>query len=101
MSPPQVPMPRRHSLACPRILEGLVLQPRREQAQLPPHREQALPVGAHEVGHRLVAQCVAMQPNAAVEGEAHPLAAAREPAVGWLYEQTIRPSVVAVPTGWA
>ncbi len=42
-----------------------------------------------------------MKPNAAVEGEAHPLAAAREFPVGRCYEQVMRPSVVAVPTGAA
>ena len=38
-----------------------------------------------------------MKPNAAVEGEAHPLAAACELAVGGAYEQEILPSIVAVP----
>src|SRR5439155_1164673 len=50
---------------------------------------------------RMVLVPVTMKPNAAVEGEAHPLAAAREFPVGWLYEQEMRPSVVALPTGAA
>ena len=69
------------------------------QAQLPAHREQPFLIGADEVGHRLAAHAVAVKPNAAVEGEAHPLAAARKLLPGSFYEQLIRPSTVAVPIG--
>ncbi|HKW39706.1 MAG TPA: hypothetical protein VJN39_00525 [Gemmatimonadales bacterium] len=48
-------------------------------------REQSCLVGAHQMDHRLAADRVAVKPNAAVEGEAHPLAAARECAVRRLY----------------
>jgi hypothetical protein len=51
------------------------------------------------VGHRFVAQAIAVQPNAAVEGEQHPLAAALEFSPGRRYWQTIRPSTVAGGTG--
>ena len=66
-----------------------------------PQRQEAILIGADEVDHRLVTDPVAVKPHAAVEGEAHPLAAACEFPNGRLYEQEIRPSVVAVPTGVA
>jgi hypothetical protein len=53
------------------------------------------------VGHPLAAHLMPMKPNAAVEGEAHPLAAAREHPVALGYPQTIFPSVVASPSGAA
>ena len=80
-------MPRRHPLARPRVLERLVLQPRRVQSQLAPQRQQPLPARAYDVGHPLTAQRVTMKPNAAVEGETHPVAAAREFPRQALYEQ--------------
>ena len=64
-------------------------------------RQQPLSIRTHEVRHRLVAQAVAMKPNAAVEGEAHPLAAALELPIWWRYVQVILPSTVALPTGVA
>lgn len=51
--------------------------------------------------HRLVIDPMAMKPHAAVEGEAHPLAAACELLVGTVYEQEMLPSRVAVPIGTA
>ena len=80
-------MPRRNPPVGPRVLEGLVLQPRRVQVQLAPQGQQPLLIRAHEVSHRLTAQRVAMKPNAAVEGETHPIAAAREFPRRALYEQ--------------
>jgi len=47
-----------------------------------PQLEEALLIGAHQVRHRLVVDSVVMKPNAAVEGEAHPLAAACELLIG-------------------
>src|SRR6184192_2157004 len=94
-------MPRRYPDPCPRIFERLVLQPLRPHAERGSQRQQALLVGAHEVHHALAVVDVPMKPNAAVEGEAHPLAAAREFPIGWVYEQEMRPSVVALPTGAA
>jgi hypothetical protein len=47
-----------------------------------PQLEEALLVGAHQVRHRLIVDFMVMKPNAAVEGEAHPLAAAFELLVG-------------------
>ena len=83
------------------VLEGFVLQPGRSQLQLAAQREQPIPVGAHQVGHRFAVQPVPMKPHAAVEGEAHPLAAACELPVVRPYEQEMLPSTVAVPTGAA
>lgn len=40
--------------------------------------EQALAVGAHEVGHALTAQAVAMEPDPAIEGKAQSLPSAFE-----------------------
>jgi hypothetical protein len=54
------------------------LQPLGGKPELPPQRQQARLIGAHQVGHWLAAHPPAVKPNAAVEGEAHPLAAARE-----------------------
>ena len=45
--------------------------------------------------HRLVVDLVAVKPNAAVEGESHPLTAALEFPIGRVYVQVILPSVVA------
>src|SRR2546428_13470364 len=87
-------MPRRISLACPGILPGLVLQPLLAQSQLAAQREQPVAVRAHEMHHRLAPQPVAMKPNAAVQGEAHPLTAACELPVGALYWQRMRPSII-------
>jgi hypothetical protein len=44
-------------------------------------REQPLFVGADEMDHRLTVDSMAVKPNAAAEGKAHPLAAAFEFAV--------------------
>jgi hypothetical protein len=44
---------------------------------------------------------VPVKPNAAVEGETHPLAAARKLVIQPLYEQVILPSTVELPTGAA
>ena len=69
--------------------------------EVPAHDQEALPVRAHEVRHRFAAHAVAMKPNAAVEGETHPLAAALELAIWRRYVQVILPSTVALPTGAA
>jgi hypothetical protein len=53
------------------------------------------------VRHGLAVVIVSMKPDAAVEGEAHPLAAACKLPEGTLYEQEMRPSIVAVPGGVA
>lgn len=71
------------------------------QPEVAAHAEQLLPVGAHEMRHGLAAHAVPMKPNAAVEGETHPVAAACELAVGRRYVQVILPSTVAFPTGVA
>src|SRR6266513_1050869 len=96
---PHVPMPGGACDAGSRVLERLVLQPPRSQTEDRAEREQALFVGAHQVHHRLSPKCVAMKPHTAVEGEAHPLAAACEFTIGRLYWQVMRPSVVAGATG--
>jgi hypothetical protein len=44
--------------------------------------QQPFLIGAHQVDHRLIVDFVAVKPNAAVEGESHPLTAAFEFAIG-------------------
>jgi hypothetical protein len=66
------------------MLEGLVLQPASVKAERAPQRQQSFFVRAHQVDHRLVADLVAVKPNAAVQGEAHPLPAACELPIGRL-----------------
>jgi len=94
-------MPRRHADAAARILERFVLQPRGMKPKSAPYLEEALLVGAHQMRHRLVADLMVMKPHAAVEGEAHPLAAACELLIGRRYVQVIWPALVALPTGVA
>src|SRR6266487_3301155 len=94
-------MPRRYPDSRPRVFQRLVLQPRRLESQDRAEREQPLLVRAHQVHHRLPAQSVAMKPHAAVEGEAHPLAAACEFTVRPVYWQVMRPSIVAGANGAA
>ena len=64
-------------------------------------RQQPFLVGAHKVNHRLATDGVAVKPHAAVEGKAHPLAAACEFPIRRRYWQLIRPSAVAGGTGVA
>jgi len=71
------------------------------EAERLPDREQSVPIRAHEVRHAVAVESVPMKPNAAVEGEAHPLAAACELSVTLVYPQTICPSTVASPRGAA
>src|SRR2546425_11056041 len=71
-------MPRRYPDSRPWVFQRLVLQPRRLESEDRAEGEQPLLVRAHQVHHRLPAKSVAMKPHAAVEGEAHPLAAACE-----------------------
>jgi len=92
-------MPRLHARAGARILERLVLQPCRLEPEYPTHIEQSGPIRAHQVNHRLATIAPALKPNAAVEGEDHALAAARELLPGPLYVQVILPSTVAGPIG--
>ena len=99
--PPNVPVPGRDPLSRPWILQRLVLQPAGAEPQFLPEGEQPLSVHAHEMGHRLVVDPMAMKPHAAVEGKAHPIAAAHEFVVGTVYVQEMLPSMVAVPTGTA
>ena len=94
-------MPRRHPDPGPRILQWFVLQPRRLEPEGRAEREQPFHVRAHQVHHRLTPERVAMKPHAAVEGKAHPLAAACEFTVRRLYWQVMRPSDVAGGTGAA
>jgi len=98
---PQIPMPCRYSDSRPWVFQRLALQPLRAQLQSAAEREQSLPVRAHEMHHRLAPHPVPVKPDAAVEGEAHPLTAACELTVGRLYWQVTRPSAVAGGTGGA
>ena len=97
--PPYIPVPRRHSNAGAGIFQRLVLQPLWPELQGLAQRQQPFLVGAHQVNHGLAADGVAVKPHAAVEGEAHPLAAAHELLIGGPYWQVIRPSDVAGATG--
>ena len=103
LQPPSqdIPMPRRHPDSCPRVFQRLVLQPRRVEVERGGEGEQPLLVRAHEVHHGLAPNLVAVKPNAAVEGEAHPLAAACELTVRRVYWQVMRPSDVAGGCGVA
>src|SRR5947207_9708456 len=92
-------MPRGHPDPRPRVLERLVLQPLRPQPQLATEPEQPLLVGTHEMDHALAPHGVAVKPHAAVEGEAHPLAAACKLPIWRRYWQVMRPYEVAGTTG--
>src|SRR5437879_10508817 len=94
-------MPRRYPDSGPWVLQRLVLQPRRLESEGRAEGEQPLLVSAHQVHHRLAPERVAMKPHAAVEGEAHPLAAACEFTVRRVYWQVMRPSTVAGANGAA
>src|SRR2546430_9638026 len=94
-------MPRGHLDPRPRVFERLVLQPLRPQPQLATEPEQPLLVGTHEMDHALAPHGVAVKPHAAVEGEAHPLAAACKLPIWRRYWQGMRPSGVAGGTGGA
>src|SRR5213596_4305507 len=76
--PPHIPMPGLDADAGIRVLERLVLQPAGVKPQGPAQLQQPFLVRAHQMDHRFVADLVAVKPNAAVEGEAHPLPAALE-----------------------
>src|SRR5205807_9641164 len=91
-------MPRRYPDSGPWVFQRLVLQPRRLEAEGRADGEQPLLVSAHQVYHRLASERVAMKPHAAVEGKAHPLAAACEFTVRRGYCQVMQPSVVAGAT---
>src|ERR1051325_5508610 len=92
-------MPRGDPDPRPRVFERLVLPPPGPQPQGAPEPEHPLLVGAPEMPHPLASHSVAVKPHAAVEGEAHPLAAACELPIGWCYWQVMRPSDVAGATG--
>jgi len=94
-------VPGGHAPAGLRVLERLVLEPGGVQPQLAPHGQQALPIGTHEVGHRLTVEAMAVKPDAAVKGVAHALAAAWKLPITPPYWQVILPSTVALPTGVA
>src|SRR3989442_10579974 len=87
-------MPRRYPDSRPWVFQRLVLQPRRLESEDRAEGEQPLLVRAHQVHHRLPAKSVAMKPHAAVEGEAHPLAAACEFTVRRGFSQGKRPSIL-------
>lgn len=94
-------MPGRNPRAGVRIFEGLVLQPPCVKSECPTQLEEPFFVGADEVNHRLTVDLMAMKPNAAVQGESHPLTAALEFTIGLVYVQVILPSTVAGATGVA
>src|SRR5258706_8417255 len=75
---PDIPVPRLDPDPGIRILERLVLQPARLKPQRAAQLEQPFLVGAYQVDHRLFPDLVPVKPNAAVQGESHPLTAALE-----------------------
>jgi hypothetical protein len=79
---PHIPVPRLHADPRVRILKGLVLQPAGVKSQRSTQLEEPLFIGAHQVDHRFIADLMAVKPNAAVQGEAHPLTTAFEFLVG-------------------
>ena len=92
-------MPGLHTDPRVRVFERLVLEPAGVKPKSAAQLEQPFPICAHQVNHRLIVDLVAVKPNAAVEGEAHPLTAALEFPIRRLYVQVIRPSAVAGATG--
>ncbi|HJS44529.1 MAG TPA: hypothetical protein VJ755_13755 [Gemmatimonadales bacterium] len=52
------------------------------KSECPTKLEESFFVGADEVNHRLIVDLMAMKPNAAVQGESHPLTAALEFTIG-------------------
>src|SRR5438132_12149000 len=94
-------MPRRYPDSGPWVFQRLVLQPRRLEAEGRAEGEQPLLVSAHQVYHRLASERVAMKPHAAVEGKAHPLAAACEFTVRRGHCDVMRPLDVAGGPGGA
>src|SRR5438309_11875628 len=94
-------MPRRYPDSGPWVLRRLVLQPRRLESEGRAEGEQPLLVSAHQVHHRLASERVAMKPHAAVEGEAHPLAAACEFTVRRVYWHVMAPPTAAGVNGGA
>jgi len=71
-------MPGRDAFARVGILERLVLQPAGMKTQGAAELEEPFLVGADEVDHRLILDLMPMKPDAAAQGEFHPLAAASE-----------------------
>src|SRR5207244_10891147 len=84
-----------------RVFHRFLLLPRRSNREGRAEREQPLLVGTHQVHHRFAPERMAVKPHAAVEGEAHPLAAACEFTVRRVYWQVMRPSTVAGANGAA
>lgn len=58
------------------------MQPPRVKSECPTKLEEPFFVGADEVNHGLIVDLMAMKPNAAVQGESHPLTAALEFPIG-------------------
>jgi len=75
-------MPGLHADASVRVLERLVLEPASVKSQGSTQLEEPFLIGAHQVDHRLIVDFVAVKPNAAVQGEAHPVTAALEFTIG-------------------
>jgi hypothetical protein len=96
-----IPMPRRHPDTRAGILERLVLEPLRAKSEHRAHGQETFAVRADEMHHGLAPEPPPVKPNAAVEGEAKPIAAAHELLPGLAQLQVILPSCVAVPTGAA
>ena len=71
------------------------------ESQGAPQLQEPFFIRADQVDHWFVVDFVAVQPNAAVQGESHPFAAAFEFTVGQLYVQVILPSLVAGASGAA
>lgn len=76
-------MPRVAPDAGARILQRLVLESGRIEADRVAVRQEEGAIGRDEVGERAAQPDVAVQPEAAVDREDHPVAAAGEFSNGW------------------
>jgi len=83
------------------IFQGFVLQPGRIEPEAITHGQEGVPASGHEMHHRLVADAVAVEPDASVQRVDHSLAAALEGPHQARQEQLISPSMVEDPTGVA
>ena len=79
--PDEVPMPRVPPEPCARVLERLELQALLGEADSPAILEQPRAVGGDEMCHATPLPHVAVEPEAAVHGVDHPVAALLEFAV--------------------
>ena len=71
-------MPGIATFAGPWVLEGLELESRLRQAHRTTIREQVLPIGRHQMGHRFALPAMAVQPEPTIHGVDHSVTPAIE-----------------------